>query len=167
MSNRKTKHKPTLYISQPMFQFPKVIMQERYSTKEERFSEEQTTVKEEHLSPASKDTDIEPVEIEIASNQETEVESSSNPFDTKRKNHFTLQRVKHFREMTVAEKLAYLEHFPKQLNAVNCLYVLEDSTYTGVFIQNDNGLIEIKLSNGKNATLRQSEIKDIKMLGFH
>jgi hypothetical protein len=176
LSTRKTKHKPVLYISQPTTKFPDIMMQERYSTRDESSRKQaknsneisdtkkvvnEHQIKTDHLDIKNVNQDV--VEISV----EDEVESTSNPFDTKRKRHHSLQRVKHFREMNVSEKLSYLENFPVQLGPIFCLYFTETTTYTGNLLNRYEEQIEIRLPNNTKATIVVEDLQDIRMLGFH
>lgn len=175
MSTRKIKHKPVLYISQPTTKFPDIMMQERYSTRDESSTKQEKASNEMIATKKvvyEQQTETERSFEEIGSDLDIhdyhdEVESSSNPFDTKRKKHHSLQRVKHFREMTVSEKLVYLENFPVQLGPISCLYITETTTYTGILLNKFEEAVEIKLPNTTKATIMIKDLQDIRMLGFH
>jgi Spore coat protein CotO len=152
------------------------MMQERYSTRDE------SSVKQVKASNEMVDTKKvvheHQIETELSYEEignhsgldipdKDEVESNSNPFDTKRKKHYSLQRVKHFREMTVSEKLVYLENFPVQLAPIPCLYITETTSYTGILLNKFEESIEIKLPNNTKATIMVEDLQDIRMLGFH
>ncbi|WP_404331239.1 CotO family spore coat protein [Mesobacillus maritimus] len=176
MSTRKIKHKPVLYISQPITQFPDIMMQERYSTRDELYRKQvkssneiadaKKVVNEHQIKTEYRDREIVNKTDEVIPVAD-EVESTSNPFDTKRKRHYSLKRVKHFREMAVSEKLIYLENFPEQLGPIFCLYFTETTTYTGILLNNFEEKIEIQLPNNSQATIMIEELQDIRMLGFH
>jgi hypothetical protein len=175
LSTRKTKHKPVLYISQPITQFPDIMMQERYSTKDESPGKQvkASAVDTKKVVNETKNEHSYPQEREVVTHSgvdihvEDEVESNSNPFDTKRNKHYSLQRVKHFKEMTVSERLVYLESFPEQLGPIYCLYLTETTTYTGILLNKYDETIEIKLPNNTKATITIKDLQEIRMLGFH
>jgi hypothetical protein len=176
LSTRKIKHKPVLYISQPITQFPNITMQERYSTKDESTkkqvkasNETIDTQKVVHRHQAETEQSYEDVVKHSGEDKPVsdEVESTSNPFDTKRKKQSSLQRVKHFREMTVSERIVYLENFPIQLAPISCLYITETTTYTGTLLGKFEESIEIKLPNNTKATILIEDLQEIRMLGFH
>lgn len=179
MSSRKINHKPMLYIRQPITQFPNIAMQDRYFTREEP-SKKGKHDKNRNMNELNVDTlktdivvdsDIDEENLiktnTIDSDFQDKVEADSNPFDTKRKKQYLFQRVKNFKEMSIDEKLIYLENFPEQLSPVSCLYITENTTYTGVLLNNLENLVEITLPNSSKASLDKSDILEIRMLGFH
>jgi hypothetical protein len=179
LSTKKTKHKPVIYISQPITQFPDVMMQERYSSREET-SRKSVEASNENVGVAKKVVSEHRTKTEQSNSYnkvindssidvpiENEVESNSNPFNTLRKKQYSLQRVKHFREMSVSEKLAYLEKFPEQLAPISCLYFTEATTYTGFLLNQFEDRIEIQLPNNTKASISLEDLQDIRMLGFH
>lgn len=177
MSTRKPKHQPVLYISQPITQFPDITMQERYSTREElsessRKASNMLTDIDEHdslteigHSYSQKGHFVHQSEEESSSVDDRE--PYSNPFDTKRRTEYSFQRVKHFREMTVSEKIAYLENYPIQLAPISCLYLTRTTTYTGFLLSNLDDSIEIQLPNHRKAIIDKADLQEIRMLGFH
>ncbi|SEN15696.1 Spore coat protein CotO [Mesobacillus persicus] len=177
MSSRKVKHKPVLYISQPITKFPDVVMQYRYSTREEsskKIKKDKSLMANElneNVLKTVTDSSIgEEKFSETVTVQEDfleEAEADLTPFDTSRKRKYSFQRVKNFKEMSISEKIIYLENFPEQLAPVSCLYFTEQTTYTGVFLKNLEHQVEITLPNKTNVTIDKSEILEIRMLGFH
>lgn len=177
MSTRKPKHQPVLYINQPITQFPDISMQERFSTREEPSGIQR---KASNMLADIDDTDhLSENDHSYSQNKHfvhhSEEESSgddgreshSNPFDTKRRTEYSFQRVKHFREMTVSEKITYLENYPIQLTPITCLYFTETTTYTGILLSNLDDSIEIQLPNHRKAVIDKADLKEIRMLGFH
>jgi hypothetical protein len=172
LSSEKIKHKPKLYISQPISQSPDIMMQRRYST---RNATPVNQPKDEQLFiEKNADMTLEDVETGDLHSQEgtsvqssVEVESTSNPFDTKRKKQYSFQRVKNFKEMTIDEKLTYLENFPEQLEPVPCLFFTPNTTYTGILHRKTDDKIDIILPNHTQKTISKKELHEIRMLGFH
>lgn len=165
-----------MYISQPITQFPDIIMQERYSTRDDlsrkqvkasnEIADTKKMVNQQQIKTEHPDREIVEQTDEMIPVAD-EVESTSNPFDTNSKRQYSLKRVKHFREMTVSEKLIYLENFPEQLGPIFCLYFTETTTYTGILLNKFEETIEIQLPNNTKATIMIEELQDIRMLGFH
>ncbi|MBM4764265.1 CotO family spore coat protein [Bacillus sp. B15-48] len=172
MSVKKLNHKPMLYIHTPITQFPDIIVQNRYSVREEiknkkteenlQLSKNGQTKQINDLtsSDESKNIPANPEKIDLE-------ELSLNPFDTTRRKHFSMSRVKNFKDMDISEKLVYLENFPAQLKPVSCLYFTEITTYAGVLLSHSEEEIEIMLPNKTKTSLNKGDLQDIKMLGFH
>ncbi len=152
-------------------------MQERYSTREEPSENQQNgSNKLAELDNSDHHTEVDhPYSQKGHFGHPSEEESSgddgrasySNPFDTKRRTEYSFQKVKHFREMTVTEKVDYLENYPIQLTPLTCLYFTETTTYTGILLNNLDDSIEIQLPNRRKAVIDKADLQDIRMLGFH
>ena len=66
--------------------------------------------------------------LEQSDQEETDVKS------TKKQAMYSFNRIKGFKEMTILEKLNYLENFPKQLPPVPCIFMTNNSSIKG-FLQ--------------------------------
>ncbi len=77
------------------------------------------------------------------------------------------KRVKSFREMTTAERLDYLVHFPKQLPPVPCLFETEDTAVRGYLKSKTEDEVEVLLFNKMVKTLPVRDIKSVRMIGMN
>ncbi|WP_071393929.1 CotO family spore coat protein [Bacillus tuaregi] len=86
---------------------------------------------------------------------------------TKGKQHsYSFKRVKSFKEMNTVEKLNYLEHFPKLLPPVPCIFVTGSSSVRGFLMNKTEDSVEIKQFNEKILQIPIEQITDVKMLGL-
>lgn len=98
---------------------------------------------------------------------QSEKEQSPSPSESKRKQHpYSFKRVKSFKEMNIQEKLNYLDHFPKQLPPVPCIFISKNSSIKGFLLHVTEEVIEIKQFNDKTVELSINEITEIKMIGL-
>ncbi|TCN27825.1 CotO family spore coat protein [Mesobacillus foraminis] len=115
--------------------------------------------------------EIEPESIPLAasaSQAETVKEVPASPATEKtnppiQRRERGLRRVKPFRSMTVSEKIGYLVNFPKQLPPVTCSFTTSDYVYTGIFMNQVDDEVEIKLPNGELTSIKTDSIRNIKM----
>ena len=73
---------------------------------------------------------------------------SSNP--TRKKQSYSFNRVKSFKEMNTIERLNYLVHFPKLLPPVPCVFVTKSRSVKGFLVKKTEDSIEIKQFNDTN-----------------
>jgi len=94
--------------------------------------------------------------------QEKEESSQSKA----RQHSYSFKRVKSFKEMNTLEKLNYLDHFPKMLPPVPCIFATESSSVRGYLLNKTEDSIEIKLFNDKTLEIPIEQVIEIKMLGL-
>lgn len=98
-------------------------------------------------------------------NQSQEKDDPSG--SAKGKQHsYSFKRVKSFKEMNIIEKLNYLDHFPKLLPPVPCIFATGSSSARGFLLNKSEDSIEIKLFNDKIMDIPIEQITDVKMLGL-
>ena len=98
--------------------------------------------------------------LDRSDQEETDVQS------TKKQAMYSFNRVKGFKEMTIVEKLNYLENFPKQLPPVPCIFMTKNSSIKGFLQKVTEEMIEIKQFNDKNIEQNMNDITDIRMIGL-
>ncbi|PLR97592.1 CotO family spore coat protein [Bacillus sp. T33-2] len=109
-------------------------------------------------------------------NEELYVESKNQIFKQERKRNssfksvprgqYSFQRVKSFREMTIPERLSYLEGFPKQLPPVACTFKTGDKVYKGFLSKRNEDTIEIEDFENTIISLNIDGIKEINIVGY-
>lgn len=85
---------------------------------------------------------------------------------TKKQAMYSFNRIKGFKEMTILEKLNYLENFPKQLPPVPCIFMTKNSSIKGFLQKVMEEMIEIKQFNDKNIEQNINDLTDIRMIGL-
>jgi hypothetical protein len=98
--------------------------------------------------------------LDRSDQEETAVQS------TKKQAMYSFNKVKGFKEMTILEKLKYLENFPKQLPPVPCIFMTKNSSIKGFLQKVREEIIEIKQFNDKNIEQNMNDITDIRMIGL-
>ncbi|WP_338449021.1 CotO family spore coat protein [Niallia oryzisoli] len=99
-------------------------------------------------------------------NNQSQESDKSGP--SKGKQHsYSFKRVKSFKEMNTLEKLNYLEHFPKLLPPVPCIFATGSSSVRGFLLNKTEDSVEIKLFNDKIMDIPIEQITEVKMLGLH
>ena len=89
---------------------------------------------------------------------------SSNP--TRKKQSYSFNRVKSFKEMNTIERLNYLVHFPKLLPPVPCVFVTKSRSVKGFLVEQTEDSIEIKQFNDKMMQISIRELIEVKMIGL-
>lgn len=98
--------------------------------------------------------------LDRSDHEETDVKS------TKKQAMYSFNRIKGFKEMTIVEKLNYLENFPKQLPPVPCIFMTKNSSIKGFLQKVTEEIIEIKQFNDKNIEQNMNDLTDIRMIGL-
>jgi Spore coat protein CotO len=89
---------------------------------------------------------------------------SSNP--TRKKQSYSFNRVKSFKEMNTVERLNYLVHFPKLLPPVPCVFVTKSRSVKGFLVNKTEDAIEIKQFNDQMMQISIGELIEVKMIGL-
>jgi hypothetical protein len=89
---------------------------------------------------------------------------SSNP--TRKKQSYSFNRVKSFKEMNTIERLNYLVHFPKLLPPVPCVFVTKSRSVKGFLVKHTEDSIEIKQFNDQMMQISIRELIEVKMIGL-
>ena len=171
MSANKQKHHPLLYIDQPEVKLPPIVMQNRYSIKtdEEKSAaqpEEETAVQPEEKEPAaSAPSEVQLPKLEESATDTNEEEPVYETFSTNKK-ATTFRRVKHFRELSIDEKLEYLANIPNQIAPVSCLFITSEGRHTGSLLHCLEHHIEISPPSGTIISIEKHKLLEIQMLGF-
>jgi Spore coat protein CotO len=98
--------------------------------------------------------------LDRSDHEETDVKS------TKKQAMYSFNRIKGFKEMTIVEKLNYLENFPKQLPPVPCIFMTKNSSIKGFLQKVTEEMVEIKQFNDKNIEQNMNDLTDIRMIGL-
>jgi hypothetical protein len=118
-----------------------------------------STYKEDLISNEVQDI-IHNYHLDRSDQEETDVKS------TKKQAMYSFNRIKGFKEMTIVEKLNYLENFPKQLPPVPCIFMTKNSSIKGFLQKVTEEIIEIKQFNDKNIEQNMNDLTDIRMIGL-
>ncbi|KAA9027580.1 CotO family spore coat protein [Niallia endozanthoxylica] len=104
---------------------------------------------------------------EVINQYHQQREEKEEPGQAKSKQHsYSFKRVKSFKEMNTLEKLNYLDHFPKLLPPVPCIFATGSSSVRGYLLNKTEDFIEIKLFNDKTLEIPIEQITEVKMLGL-
>ncbi|WP_394235380.1 CotO family spore coat protein [Niallia oryzisoli] len=104
---------------------------------------------------------------EVINQYHNQSQEKEEPSESKGKQHsYSFKRVKSFKEMNTIEKLNYLEHFPKLLPPVPCIFATGSTSVRGFLLSKTEDSIEIKLFNDKIMDIPLDQITDVKMLGL-
>ncbi|WP_080847119.1 CotO family spore coat protein [Cytobacillus gottheilii] len=166
----KEKKEPLLYINQPNIHYPEVNMQSVFSSKKTKVEEEVQPEVTAKVDTFKEEKRTEEVVASIENKQDVIEEYDeqqsvqSNPFSKERKSSFT--RLKSFKEMTVLERLHYLDHFPKQLPPVACIFESTDSSVKGFLVNKTDFVIDVKTFNNNVETLDIRDLISVKMIGL-
>jgi hypothetical protein len=85
---------------------------------------------------------------------------------TRKKQSYSFNRVKSFKEMNTIERLNYLVHFPKLLPPVPCVFVTKSRSVKGFLVKRTEDAIEIKQFNEKMLQIPLGELIEVKMIGL-
>lgn len=85
---------------------------------------------------------------------------------TRKKQSYSFNRVKSFKEMNTIERLNYLAHFPKLLPPVPCVFVTKSRSVKGFLVNRTEDAIEIKQFNEKMLQIPIGELIEVKMIGL-
>lgn len=116
----------------------------------------------------SKKEDLTPEAIQEAINQyNKQSQKEDRPSNSTRKQQsYSFKRVKSFKEMNTVERLNYLEHFPKLLPPVPCVFVTSNSSTKGYLVNKMEDSIEIKQFNDKKMQIPIEQLTEVKMIGL-
>ncbi|WP_188208337.1 CotO family spore coat protein [Alkalibacillus aidingensis] len=92
--------------------------------------------------------------------EETDIESKNNESKgpTKRRK---------FQDMTVEEKLNYMNDMPSIMPKMKCEVVTDRQTYLGTVERCDDELLLLKsVKNGYRVKIKRSDIQDVRLMGF-
>jgi hypothetical protein len=187
---------PLFYIIQPTISYPKVNMQESFVMKKPEAEQSVLQdVNEKKEDKEKKETETEKNEKEVTENEkldqkkkvslekenltpddiqelihqyhEENKKEETSVFKGSKKHHFyTFNRVKSFKEMNILERLHYIEHFPKQLPPVPCVFVTKSQSVKGFLLNKTDDVIEIKQMNQKVAEIQIDDLVEVKMIGL-
>ena len=90
--------------------------------------------------------------------------SSSN--QKRKKQSYSFNRVKSFKEMNTIERLNYLVHFPKLLPPVPCVFVTKSRSVKGFLVNKEVDSIEVKQFNETMMQIPIGELIEVKMIGL-
>lgn len=190
MAIEKMNREPLLYIQQPDFNKPKIMMQTIYVSPNSKGKSSREAVNEKKVSNHKDvtkylvNTNDEVVDVILLSEnsevQEGRKEHTSEniqaiieEYDSKyvySEQHtstgYPMNTIKSFKEMDINERISYLRNFPKKLPPVTCLYMTKDQLLRGFLVGKTDEKIEIKQLNQSIITLKIKEIIEIKMLGY-
>lgn len=118
-------------------------------------------------SPQKQELDQKVVQ-EVINQYHNQTQESDDSRGTSRgKQHsYTFKRVKSFKEMNTLEKLNYLEHFPKLLPPVPCIFATGSSSVRGFLLNKTEDSVELRLFNDKIMQIPIEQITEVKMLGL-
>ncbi len=96
--------------------------------------------------------------------QSQDDDPSSNP--KRKKQSYSFNRVKSFKEMNTIERLNYLVHFPKLLPPVPCVFVTKSRSVKGFLMNKEEDSIEVKQFNDQMIQISIGELIEVKMIGL-
>lgn len=186
MSSSEEKKRPFMYIHQPYIEVNEVNNQEVYISKGKKqriiedipdipnISEIQPEVEQEQpVQKRRKPFSIPPLSpVEEISSKEHVVEKTDiQPKEVQgmgemRKVKPQFSRKRPFRELTIDEKIAYIENYPTQLPPVSCFYKLKDKTVQGKLEGISSTHLELIKNNGNKEVIKIEEIVDIMLPGL-
>ncbi len=74
---------------------------------------------------------------------------------------------KSFKDMTIAEKLAYLTRLPNQMPKMKCEIIAGEKKYRGIVLQYDENIVTLKtFQRPSRVEIPFEDISDIKLKGF-
>jgi hypothetical protein len=163
---KNTKKGPLLYVSQTFLNTPIKNMQEVFTTRQEvqlpieepKLEEEQNKKKFFEVSLAKTDLPKEPRVKEVKQEKTNK---------TNQENQRIFNRVKAFKEMSLLERLEYLDNFPKALPPVPCVFYTEEKNYQGYLVEYNEQDVNIRIPNQTIETIPFRSIKDILMIGIN
>ena len=85
---------------------------------------------------------------------------------SRKKQSYSFNRVKSFKEMNTIERLNYLVHFPKLLPPVPCVFVTKSRSVKGFLVEKTEDAIEIKQFNDNMMQISIGELIEVKMIGL-
>ena len=173
MSSSDEKKRPFLYIHQPYIEVNEVNNQEVYISKgkRQRMTEdipenkteiEQTKPKKAKsysIPPLSAIDDTDPHEVkrvEMEQKDLVEIKEVRPKFNRRRP----------FKELSIREKIAYIENYPSQLPPVSCFYKLPDRTLQGKLVRVSDSHLELTQENGDKQVIEIEEILEIRLPGL-
>jgi Spore coat protein CotO len=171
------KREPLFYINQPNISYPEINMQKVYyaqktKTKQKEsepaYSESAAVDKAETLKEEKKEVERKIASLverqEVMEKYENKQEVSENPFTKEKKSSF--KRLKSFKEMNLMERLDYLEHFPKQLPPVACIFEGNNLNVKGFLVRKTDSIVEIKKFDNTVEQVSISDLRFVKMVGL-
>jgi hypothetical protein len=173
LSKEQQKREPLLYIHQPGFHFPEGKMQKSFSAKQaERkiIVEEDKTIKEQKNQWENRSA-IEPQQVENTLTSE-EIQQTIEDYEQKNKiqesghGEFGLRRLKPFREMDLIERLDYLEHFPRQLPPISCIFQTEKKAIRGILLEKSEHVVVIRLFDKTEVEVAIKDLIEVRMVGL-
>jgi hypothetical protein len=163
---KNTKKGPLLYVSQTFLNTPIKNMQEVFTTRQEvqlpieepKLEEEQNKKKFFEVSLAKTDLPKESRVKEVKQEKTNKINQE---------NQRIFNRVKAFKEMSLLERLEYLDNFPKALPPVPCVFYTEEKNYQGYLVEYNEQDVNIRIPNQTIETIPFRSIKDILMIGIN
>ena len=170
--------KPFMYIHQPYIQVNEANNQEIYiSRSNKRMVEQVQEVKREveqpkpkkmyeNYSDSSFDSSFD-FSFEIEEQPKIEIkEVEEHPVGEFKKVKPQFTRRPSFKELSIIEKIKYLENYPTQLPPVHCSYKLESEMIKGKLDGVNDSHIELILEDGSTQIIEISTIQDILLPGL-
>lgn len=179
MARRKKREKPLLYIHQPEYPELSTSMQEKYHFNDRVNNNEieNTPVEEQNKQESSVAVELEKVEEQDISNvleesvTSKDVEESVTSKDVKEsvtsKEVEESKKKRPFNELSIIEKIEYLEQFPVSIVKIQYSFVTVEEKIVGYFVSNEEDQIRV-IPKGKRkpVLIPVEEILDIKVRGL-
>lgn len=163
MARRKKREKPLLYIHQPDYPELSASMQEKYHFNDRVHGNgmeiENAPAEEQNKQESSVAVELEKVEEQEISNVLEESDTSKEVEEEKKK--------KPFNELSIMEKIEYLEQFPVSIVKIQYSFVTVEEKIVGYFVSNEEDQIRV-IPKGKRkpVLIPVEEILDIKIRGL-
>jgi hypothetical protein len=162
---KKTKHGPLLYVSQTFINTPAKNMQEVFTNRQEvQLPIEEPKLEEE--APKKKVFEVSLAKTDLAKENKAREVNQENKGQTNHDKQRTFNRVKSFKEMTLMERLEYLQNFPKALPPVPCVFYTEEKNVQGYLVEYNEQDVTIRFPNQTTETIPLKNIKDVMMIGI-
>jgi hypothetical protein len=159
MARRKKRMKPLLYIHQPEYPELSTSMQEKYHFNDQVQDTETEKKQEQNKQESS-------VAVELA---ETEELKSSDVLEENESTEEAeeLNKKKPFNEMSIIEKIEYLEQFPVSIVKIQYSFVTEEEKVIGYFVSKEDDHIRvIPKGKRKSILIPLEEVQEIKIRGL-
>jgi hypothetical protein len=157
MTRRRKRMKPLLYIDQPEYQDVKTSMQDKF-----QFNDREQVV-ETKVQQQDKVIADNPVSIETKERETEETVAKHEEEKEKEKE----KEKKPFIEMTIEEKIEYLEQFPVSIVKIQYSFITTNDKIIGYFVSKDEDYIRVIPRNKrKSMGIPIDNILDIKIRGL-
>ncbi len=162
LTKEKQDKDPMLYIHQPKFHKPIPQMQETFRWKKETVPVEKSDKKKKEKKRVRPIDEWESYEFASKNNLESK-ESITEETQSIKKG---MKPLKAFKDMTVNEKLYYLNRHPLKSAPMSCEFITSHLRVKGKLIELNDQSIKVGTLNGEEVNLPISEINEVSIIAF-